>query len=76
MSTDIRASVFTLNRLPVMAPPPVKRLTLDLTPALHRSLKIRAAELEIPMAELLRELLESALNEPRRLAAAAKKRRR
>jgi hypothetical protein len=41
----------------------LKRLTLDLTPDLHRALKVRAAELDIPMVELLRELIDAALKD-------------
>lgn len=41
----------------------LKRLTLDLSPDLHRALKVRAAELEVPMAELLRELIDAALKD-------------
>jgi hypothetical protein len=42
----------------------VKRLTLDLHDDVHKHLKITAAELEIPMAELLRELVADALDKP------------
>lgn len=60
-----------------MAPPAApratrpKRLTLDLTPELHRALKLRAVDLDVPMAELLRVLIERALNEPSTLARLA-----
>jgi hypothetical protein len=37
------------------------RLSLDVTPELHTSLKITAARRRVSMSELLRELLESSL---------------
>jgi hypothetical protein len=40
----------------------VKRLTLDLPSDVHRALKIRSAELEVPMVELLRALIGDALD--------------
>ena len=46
----------------------VKRLTLDIPADLHRALKIRAAELDVPMVELLRVLIEQALEDPSTLA--------
>ena len=54
----------------------VKRLTLDLPADLHRTLKIRSAELDVPMAELLRELILEALANPRSLSELADRRRR
>jgi predicted HicB family RNase H-like nuclease len=48
-----------------------KRLTIDLAPELHRALKVRAAELDVPMSELLRALIEQALNEPSTLSKLA-----
>jgi hypothetical protein len=42
----------------------VKRLTLDLSVDLHRALKVRAAELDVPMVELLRALIQLALEDP------------
>lgn len=60
-----------------MAPPAAahatrpKRLTLDLPPELHRALKLRAVDLDVPMAELLRVLIERALNEPSTFARLA-----
>jgi hypothetical protein len=45
-----------------------KRLTLDLAPELHRALKRRAVELDIPMADLLRALIQRALAEPSTLS--------
>lgn len=44
--------------------PRVKRLTLDLPGDLHHTLKVRAAELDVPMAELLRQLVADALKQP------------
>ena len=41
----------------------LKRLTLDLDVNLHRALKIRAAELGVTMADLLRLLLERSLSD-------------
>lgn len=49
----------------------MKRLTLDLEGAVHRALKVRSAELEVPMSELLRELIDGALAEPGHLDGAA-----
>jgi hypothetical protein len=42
----------------------VKRLTLDLQDDLHKHLKVTAAQLEVPMAELLRALVTDALDKP------------
>jgi hypothetical protein len=49
---------------PTPASQRVKRLTLDLPSEVHRALKVRSAELDVPMAELLRELIHGALAEP------------
>lgn len=49
----------------------VKRLTLDLPVDVHRALKVRAAELDVPMAELLRVLIAEALADPSTLADVA-----
>jgi predicted DNA binding CopG/RHH family protein len=38
--------------------PKMKRLTLDIPETLHRTIKLRAVEQGVPMADLLRELLE------------------
>jgi hypothetical protein len=46
----------------------VKRLTLDIPADLHRALKIRAAALDVLMVELLRVLIEQALEDPSTLA--------
>lgn len=51
----------------------VKRLTLDLPQETHKMLKVRAAELEVPMAELLRELIADALKAPTALRDLAKR---
>jgi predicted DNA binding CopG/RHH family protein len=53
-----------------------KRLTLDLSPELHKALKVRAVELDVPMSELLRALIEQALNEPLTLSRLAEDLRR
>ena len=56
--------------------PPVettKRLTLDLSAQLHRRLKVRSAELDVPMAELLRELIADALKKPATLRELAER---
>jgi hypothetical protein len=42
----------------------VKRLTLDLRDEVHKHLKVAAAQLEVPMAELLRELVADAISRP------------
>jgi hypothetical protein len=55
--------------------PSVKRLTLDLPNNVHRNLKIRSAELDVPMAELLRELITKALADPSAFAEVAERRR-
>jgi predicted DNA binding CopG/RHH family protein len=39
-------------------PKKLKRLTLDIDESLHRAIKLKATELGIPMADMLRELLE------------------
>jgi hypothetical protein len=49
----------------------VKRLTLDLPVDVHRALKVRSVELDVPMAELLRELIGDALRKPATLKAIA-----
>lgn len=41
----------------------IKRLTLDLPAELHRALKVRSAELDVPMVELLRTLIERYLED-------------
>ncbi len=46
----------------------VKRLTLDIPADFHRALKIRAAALDVLMVELLRVLIEQALEDPSTLA--------
>ena len=38
--------------------PKMKRLTLDIEESLHRAIKLKATELGVPMADMLRELLE------------------
>lgn len=53
-----------------------KRLTLDLPGDVHRAFKVRSAELDIPMAELLRELIIGALAEPTVLVELADRSRR
>ena len=42
----------------------VKRLTLDIPADLHRALKVRAAELDVPMVEMVRALIQRALEDP------------
>lgn len=54
----------------------MKRLTLDLPTEVHRTLKMRSVELDIPMAELLRELIEEVLADPSSLKQLAERRRR
>lgn len=49
----------------------MKRLTLDLPSDVHRALKVRSVELDVPMAELLREFIAGALAEPSVLAELA-----
>lgn len=39
--------------------PKMKRLTLDIPEALHRAIKMKSVEQGVPMADLLRELLEN-----------------
>jgi hypothetical protein len=48
------------------APPPVKlkRLTLDLPEALHRTIKMRAVTEGLSIVEMLRELLEREYGAP------------
>ena len=38
--------------------PKMKRLTLDIPETLHRAIKMKSVEQGVPMADLLRELLE------------------
>lgn len=49
----------------------MKRLTLDLPAETHRALKVRSAELDVAMAELLRELIADALRKPSTLRVIA-----
>ncbi len=39
----------------------IKRLTLDMPASLHRRLKIKALEDDVPMAEMVREWIEQRL---------------
>ncbi len=43
---------------PKPAKPKMKRLTLDIDESLHRAIKLKATERGVPMADMLRELLE------------------
>ncbi|WP_437186719.1 hypothetical protein SH668x_000069 [Planctomicrobium sp. SH668] len=51
------------TRLPPAEQPPVrlKRLTIDLDPELHKRLKLHCFQQDVPIAELLRELIERAV---------------
>lgn len=51
----------------------MKRLTLDLPVDLHRSLKVRSAELDVSMADLLRELVADALSDEASLSELAER---
>jgi len=51
-----------------------KRLTLDLPIEVHRALKVQAFDLDVPMAELIRELIRDALAKPATLRAIARRR--
>lgn len=51
----------------------VKRLTLDLPTDVHRTLKIRSAELDVPMAELLRGLIVETLTDTTALSELAER---
>ena len=44
---------------PTETKPKMKRLTIDVTEKLHRAIKMKAVEQGTPMADMLRELLES-----------------
>lgn len=57
-------TVLAMARVPPPDPQAMKRLTLDLPAAVHRAFKVRCAELDVPMAELLRELLSDAMKKP------------
>lgn len=70
------ATVAMVPPLATLGKQQVKRLTLDLPADVHRTLKIRSAELEVPMAELLRELIVEALENPSVLSQLAERRRR
>ncbi len=37
----------------------MKRLTIDVSEELHRAIKMKAVELGVPMADMLRSLLEN-----------------
>jgi hypothetical protein len=37
---------------------PLKRLTIDVAPSLHKRIKIRCASLDLKMADVIRDLLE------------------
>lgn len=81
-NTELRESLNTEvgYRRPVApstAPPssPVKRLTLDLPADVHRALKLRSVELDVPMAELLRELIAKALSDPTAFTKVTERRR-
>ncbi|WP_437207108.1 hypothetical protein [Planctomicrobium sp. SH664] len=43
------------------SPVKLKRLTIDLDPELHKRLKLHCFQQDIPIAELLRELIERSL---------------
>lgn len=49
----------------------MKRLTLDLPSDVHRALKVRSAELDVAMSDLLRGLVADALKKPAILQAIA-----
>ncbi len=51
----------------------MKRLTLDLPTDVHRTLKIRSAELDVPMAELLRGLIVETLADSSALSELAER---
>lgn len=51
----------------------MKRLTLDLATDLHRTLKVRSVELDVPMVELLRQLIVEALADPSALSELAER---
>ncbi len=44
---------------PTEAKPKMKRLTIDVPETLHRAIKMKAVEQGVPMADMLRSLLES-----------------
>lgn len=57
--------------MPRQGPQGLKRLTLDLSPEMHRGLKVRAAEAGVTMVDLIRHLLADVLDDPRRFSQAA-----
>lgn len=78
MDTSARKGRYGEDVAPAASPPrqQVKRLTLDLPMDVHRTLKLRSVELDMPMAELLRELIAEALADPSALGQLAERRRR
>ncbi len=60
---DPKSEVQLLDSLVQAAPKPekgkLKRLTLDISEDLHRSIKMKSVSLGIPMVDMLRTLLES-----------------
>lgn len=54
------SEVSTESSAPALeAKPKMKRLTLDISEALHRAIKKEAADRGVPMADMLRDLLEN-----------------
>lgn len=44
-------------------PPKPKRLTIDIDPELHKRLKLYCVQQDVPIADLLREMIERKLSE-------------
>lgn len=55
--------------------PTIKRLTIDLTPDLHRSFKMAAAAHDVQMADLVRYLVSDLLADRKRFRQVADKAR-
>jgi hypothetical protein len=61
--------------MPRRESPTIKRLTIDLTPELHRSLKVGAAAHDVQMVDLVRYLVSELLADPKRFRQVADKAR-
>ena len=57
--------------MPEPGSPTIKRLTIDLTPDVHRSLKVSAAEHDVQMVDLVRYLVSDLLADPKRFRRVA-----
>ena len=66
---DLRSEVQQIDSIVPTSPPKtekgkLKRLTLDISEDLHRSIKMKSVSLGIPMVDMLRTLLDSNYRNP------------